>query len=73
MEAGRRVSGSPEGSLLASRRLPPLAYPGAQIFSFDSTQIKEVAYEKTTHYKIYKQFFTDRNVFLDDTQIPNHE
>ena len=50
-----------------------LAYPGAQIFSFDSTQIKEVAYEKTTHYKIYKQFFTDRNVFLEDTQIPNYE
>ncbi len=37
-----------------------LSYPGAQIFSFDSTHIKEVAYEQTTHYKIYKQFFTDR-------------
>ncbi|MEA3351742.1 MAG: AAA family ATPase [Chloroflexota bacterium] len=41
-----------------------LAYPGAQIFSFDSTRIKEVLYEKTTHYKIYKQFFTDRSAFL---------
>ncbi len=37
-----------------------LAYPGAQIFSFDLTHIKEVVYEETTHYKIYKQFFTDR-------------
>jgi predicted ATPase len=41
-----------------------LAYPGAQIFSFDSSRIEEVVYEDTTHYKIYKQFLTDRTVFL---------
>ncbi len=41
-----------------------LAYPGAQIFSFDSPRIEEVGYEDTAHYKIYKQFFTDRTVFL---------
>lgn len=41
-----------------------MAYPGAQIFSFDSARIKEVIYEETTHYKIYKQFFTDRSIFL---------
>ncbi|MGD2144654.1 MAG: AAA family ATPase [Anaerolineae bacterium] len=41
-----------------------LAYPGAQIFSFDSERITEVTYEQTTHYKIYKQFFTDRTFFL---------
>ncbi|MGD2103753.1 MAG: AAA family ATPase [Anaerolineae bacterium] len=41
-----------------------LAYPGAQIFSFDDDQIKEVSYEETTHYRIYKQFFTDREAFL---------
>lgn len=41
-----------------------LAYPGAQIFSFDSSRIEEVAYEDTTHYKIYKQFLADRAVFL---------
>jgi len=42
-----------------------LSYPGAQIFSFDSPRIEEVDYEDTTHYKLYKQFFTDRSVFLE--------
>jgi predicted ATPase len=42
-----------------------LAYPGAQIFNFDSTHIEEVAYEDTTHYKIYKQFFDDRSTFIE--------
>jgi predicted ATPase len=41
-----------------------LAYPGAQIFSFDTPRIEEVNYEATAHYKIYKQFFTDRTAFL---------
>jgi predicted ATPase len=43
-----------------------LAYPGAQILSFDSTHIEELAYEDTMHYKIYKQFFTDRSAFVVD-------
>ncbi len=42
-----------------------LAHPGAQIFSFDSTPIAEVAYEDTSHYRLYKQFFTDRSAFLE--------
>ncbi len=41
-----------------------LAYPGAQIFSFDSPRIEEVNYEDTVHYRLYKQFFTDRSSFL---------
>ncbi|MGD2207185.1 MAG: AAA family ATPase [Anaerolineae bacterium] len=41
-----------------------LSHPGAQIFSFDSVRIQEMAYEDTTHYKIYKQFFTDRSLLL---------
>jgi predicted ATPase len=40
-----------------------LAYPEAQIFSFDSPCVQELAYEDTTHYKIYKQFFADRTAF----------
>jgi predicted ATPase len=42
-----------------------LAHPGAQIFSFDSSRISEVGYEETAHYKLYKQFFTDRSAFLE--------
>jgi predicted ATPase len=41
-----------------------LAYPGAQIFSFDGPCIEEIAYEDTSHYQLYKQFFADRNAFL---------
>ncbi len=42
-----------------------LACPGAQIFSFDSSRIEEVAYEDTVHYKIHKQFFTDRSAYVE--------
>ncbi len=42
-----------------------LAHPGAQIFSFDTSRIEEVEYEDTMHYRLYKQFFTDRSAFLD--------
>jgi predicted ATPase len=41
-----------------------LAYPGAQIFSFDAPRIEEVNYEDTEHYQVYRQFFTDRSAFL---------
>jgi predicted ATPase len=41
-----------------------LAYPGAQIFSFDGMRIEEVAYEDTVHYRLYKQFLADRDAFL---------
>ena len=41
-----------------------LAYPGAQVFSFDSGRIEEVEYEETAHYMLYKQFFADPSAFL---------
>jgi len=43
-----------------------MAYPGAQIFSFDASHVKEVSYRETTHYRIYKQFFTDKRAFLTE-------
>lgn len=48
-----------------------LAYPGAQIFGFDSPCVHEVAYEDTDHYRIYKQFFTDRTIFFDGADGAN--
>jgi len=42
-----------------------LAYPGAQIFSFDSSPVEEIAYEDTSHYRLYKQFFADQRAFLE--------
>ena len=42
-----------------------LAHPSAQILSFDSSRIEEMDYEDTAHYRLYKQFLTDRSAFLD--------
>jgi predicted ATPase len=50
-----------------------LAYPGAQIFNFDPPTVEEVSYEETTHYQIYKEFFTDRTLFLDARTSTNSE
>jgi predicted ATPase len=47
-----------------------LAYPGAQILSFDSGRIEELAYEDTAHYRIYRQFFSDRKSLLGWESIP---
>jgi predicted ATPase len=41
-----------------------LAHPGAQIFSFDAPVIREIAYEQTTHYQIYKQFLDNRQAVI---------
>ncbi len=41
-----------------------LAYPGAQIFSFEPSGITQVSYEETTHYRVYEQFLADPERFL---------
>ncbi|HVN98080.1 MAG TPA: AAA family ATPase [Syntrophorhabdaceae bacterium] len=45
-----------------------LACPNASILSFDDAPIREVSYEQTEHYKIYKDFMGDRKKYLDDVQ-----
>jgi len=42
-----------------------LALPKACIYSFDCIPIKEVQYEDTDYYRIYKGFLNDRNNYLD--------
>jgi predicted ATPase len=42
-----------------------LACPGAQIYSFDGDHIKQVRYQDTAHYRIYRQFFADQAALLD--------
>ena len=44
-----------------------LALPGAQIYSFDASHVKEVTYEETEHYKVYMSFFADRAKTLNRT------
>jgi len=44
-----------------------LACPGANILSFDHIPVREINYEETEHYKIYKSFMEDRNKYLRKT------
>ena len=42
-----------------------LACPGANILSFDHIPLKQIDYEETEHYRIYKDFMEDRNRYLN--------
>lgn len=41
-----------------------LALPGACIYSFDHVPIREVLYEETDYYRIYKDFLSNRDEYL---------
>jgi len=41
-----------------------LACPGAHIYSFDEIPVKQVSYEETEHYRLYKGFINDRDRYL---------
>ena len=41
-----------------------LACPGAKIYSFDCIPVKQVTYEETDYYRIYKAFMEDRKKYL---------
>jgi predicted ATPase len=42
-----------------------LSYPEATIFSFDDAPIKEIKYEDTDYYKIYKDFLNNPDRYLN--------
>lgn len=46
-----------------------LAYPGAQILSFDTPTISEIAYSETSHYQIYRAFLSDPGAYI---RTPSH-
>ena len=41
-----------------------MACPGATIYSFDDTPVKTIDYERTEHYRIYRDFMKDRSKYL---------
>jgi predicted ATPase len=43
-----------------------LAYPDAEIFSFDSVPVAKVRYEDTDYFTIYRDFLTDPGRFLGE-------
>lgn len=50
--------------LIATHSPMLLAFPGAQIFSFDDGVIKEIAYKETSPYQIVSRFLERPEVFL---------
>ena len=42
-----------------------LACPGAKIYCFDHAPVKQVDYEDTEQFRVYKDFIEDRNKYLD--------
>ncbi|MBN2040115.1 MAG: AAA family ATPase [Spirochaetes bacterium] len=43
-----------------------LAFPDADIFSFDDKAIKKIKYEDTSHYKIFRDFMADTDKYISD-------
>jgi predicted ATPase len=43
-----------------------LAYPGAQIYSFDSVPVAETTYESTAYYTLYRDFLNHREKYLEE-------
>jgi len=43
-----------------------LAYPDAEIYSFDSAPLRKVVYEETEYFRIYRDFLNNRERFLDE-------
>ena len=50
--------------IIASHSPILLACPGAAILSFDENPVKQIDYEATDHYRIYKKFMADPKKFL---------
>jgi predicted ATPase len=60
-----KTTGANQAQFIIATHSPLLlACPGAIIYSFDDACIKQVAYEETTHYQLYKGFMEDRNRYL---------
>ncbi len=41
-----------------------LAYPGAQIYSFDNVPLRPIEYENTSYYRLYRDFLNHREKYL---------
>ena len=42
-----------------------LAYPGADLYTFDTIPIQKVGYEETEYYRVYRDFLNNREKYLD--------
>lgn len=53
--------------IIASHSPILLACPGAEIFSFDSASLRNIRYEDTDYYRVYRDFLNNREMYLDGT------
>jgi len=60
-EAGR--SGQAQ-FIIASHSPILLACPGAKILSFDEAPVRQINYEDTSHYQVYKEFMANPRKYL---------
>jgi predicted ATPase len=58
------ASGSKAQFVIATHSPIILAYPDADIFSFDQIPIKRVSYESTDYFQIYRDFLNNRDKYL---------
>jgi predicted ATPase len=59
------LAGSGEGQFIVATHSPILmAYPGAEILSFDGGELRRVQYEETDHYRITRDFLNAPERFL---------
>ena len=62
---GKSLETQSHGQFIVATHSPILlACPEALIYSFDRASVKQVSYEETDHYRIYKGFMDDRHAYL---------
>jgi predicted ATPase len=54
--------------IIASHSPILLAYPDAEIYSFNDIPIRKVAYEETDYFRIYRDFLNDRTKYIQEIE-----
>jgi predicted ATPase len=63
----QEMGGSGHAQFIIATHSPILlACPGAVIYSFDEIPVKEIHYEDTEHYKVFKDFMENRKRYLEE-------
>jgi predicted ATPase len=61
------TSGADLQFLIATHSPILLAYPDADIYSFDTKPITRIRYEETEYYKLYRDFLNNREKYLESS------
>ncbi|MCC7567538.1 MAG: hypothetical protein KO173_05015, partial [Methanoregulaceae archaeon] len=62
----RKVTSTGDVQFLIATHSPILlAYPDAEIYSFDMIPIQKIGYEETEYFRVYRDFLNNREKYLD--------